>query len=99
VAKKRRKQKPKAWHQPHEPIPAEIEARLTKPKTVSGLYQVQVLTVDGNRLVRPFPKVIQAVAEELCAAIKIQIAAGKERLWKEPHVVPVSLEQEPQIIV
>jgi len=66
-----RKPMPKGWKNP-----------LRQP-----LYQVVVeRTSDGVHQVVG-PAIQQNVAEELAAAIRIQIAAGNEKSWSNPTVI------------
>jgi hypothetical protein len=76
----------KPLHEPHEPIPGDIEARLTKPKE-DNLYQVFV-EVRGLRHPIPVgPKTKLELCEEIAVAIRGMIALGKEKTWGNPHVV------------
>ena len=72
------------------PVPGEIAELMTKPKEQQILHQVVVTKRDGS--VIPFgPMLIQAVAEEFRAAIAGQIALGKEKMLRNPIVVPCTL--------
>ena len=79
------KKNQRLWHNPDEPIPAEIEARMTKPKVLEELCQVWV-EAKGRGIIPVGPKVNRAVAEEFCAAIKMQIINGREKFWTNPHL-------------
>lgn len=56
------------------------------------LYQVHVMDAKHGHL-RVGPKVELTVADELCAAMKIAIKAGKISGWTSPTVMPAPPEQ------
>lgn len=53
------------------------------------LFQVCVEDRKGN-LLRVGPQWTRDAAEQLCVAIGKQIIEGKEKVWSNPHVVPVT---------
>lgn len=81
-----RKPKFKPIHEPHEPIPGDIEARLTKPKE-DPLYQVYVEMAGHKHPIPIGPRTKQEVCEEVVSVIRGMIALGKEKTWGNPHVV------------
>lgn len=71
------------------PIPAEIAAKMTKPKD-QDLHQcfVQARGEDGiERLLAVGPKGARDFCEQFLFAILAGIASGKERYWTNPHVL------------
>ena len=68
------------------PVPPEIAARMTKPKS-DLLYQVVVET-RGAGMLPVGPMLIKAAADQFRAAIAGQVALGKEKHWFNPTVVP-----------
>lgn len=52
-----------------------------------ALYQVWVET--SGQSIPVGPKLPQGVAEEFAAAIRGQIALGREKTWNNPHVIAV----------
>jgi hypothetical protein len=63
----RKKYKP--WHQPGEPIPREIQARMTQPKVHDPLYQVFVDIVGKQGVALPvLPQMNKEAAETACLA-------------------------------
>jgi hypothetical protein len=56
------------------------------------LYQVHVEDRELGHI-RIGPKVGQAIADELCAATRLAIAAGQITGWSNPHVLPAPPEQ------
>lgn len=83
--------KTKPLHAPDEPIPAEIEARMTKPIEAPALFQVWVERTDRKQPLPIGPRLAGSsgleVCERLVQAINAQISLGKERRWGNPHVV------------
>lgn len=56
------------------------------------LYQVNVEDVEG-RLLSVGPAMLRESCEHFAGTIKAQIACGREKSWRNPHVVPlISLE-------
>jgi hypothetical protein len=53
-----------------------------------SLFQVNVETRDG-KLVRVGPAMMREACEKIADSIKEQIALGREKLWSNPHVVPL----------
>lgn len=91
----RRKAKP--LHRPDEPIPAEILARMTKPKLVRR-FQLAVelqrdMKVPGGVVRRgaviPVGPVLEEreIIEDACAVVNKAIAAGREKYWSKPQVI------------
>jgi len=73
-------------HGDHEPIPGEIESRLTKPKDAQELYQVFVEVRGSSDPVPISPKMIETVCDELCAVANKAIIDGVRREWANAYV-------------
>lgn len=88
----------KPLHQPGEPIPGDILARMTQPKVRDPLFQTVVVTRQPCRLngrVLPAgthlpvgPKMSKDAIETCCEAINRLVAEGRERFWANAHPVP-----------
>ena len=72
------------------PIDPEIAAGMTKPKIEEPLYQVVAIDRETRRLTPVFPAVIKSVAEEFLVAMNAMIAAGRDKNYVGPIVVPVT---------
>ena len=72
---------------PDKPVDPEISQRMTKPVD-RPVYQCYVLVAGVPTPVGPSLD-NKPVIEEFAAAIRTQIAAGKERTWSEPLVVRI----------
>ena len=79
--------KTKLLHEAHEPIPPEIEARLTKLKPAETMYQVAVEIRGFDEPVFVGPKFnAREPCEIFVEAINRMIIAGKEKRWANPQV-------------
>lgn len=68
----------KPIHEPHEPIPGDIEARFTKPKEAQSLYQVFVEIKGEGQPTAVTPKMLKPFCEEVLAAFNRAIIDGKQ---------------------
>ena len=74
-------------HQDHEPIPAEIEARLTKLKPPETMYQAAVEVRGKDEPLFIGPKFnARAPVELIVEAINKQIVLGNEKRWSNAQV-------------
>lgn len=69
-------------------IPRDIAERMTKPKPPDVLYQV-VVERRGALPIPVGPAGPEAMAARFAEAIRAMVAAGKERDWFNPVVLPV----------
>lgn len=76
----------KPIHGDDEPIPGEIEARLTRDKDVQELYQVFVDIRSEPEPTPVTPKMLRPFCEEVLAAFNKAIIDGKAKDWANPHI-------------
>lgn len=87
----KRKKKPQEWHRKDEPIPQEIQARMTKP-VIRFLHQLHV-RLPNKHVIPVMPAFSErAVVEEIMAVMKTAIGKGKERIWSDPHIISTQVD-------
>lgn len=74
------------------PIPADIAARMTKPRVLQPLFQVHADVKNRQDRVETLavgPKIGLDAAEEILIAVNGQIALGKLPGWRNARLEPV----------
>ena len=72
------------------PIPGDIAARMTKVKEPDPLYQAVVTVKNSGRKIAVGPMMLKPYAEELVSTINRHIIDGKEKLWSNADVAPMT---------
>jgi len=72
------------------PIPGEIAALMTKPKLPDALHQVVVTLAGSGALLPVGPAMNRDACGMFAEAVNRQIAVGRERVWKNAAVVPLT---------
>lgn len=72
------------------PIPGEIAALMTRPKRPDALYQVIVTVAETGALLPVGPAMMRDACGMFAEAVNRQVAAGRERVWTNAAVVPLT---------
>lgn len=73
-----------------KPLHPELLAQMTKPKLEQSLFQVIATVKDTRRQIPVGPMMVKSVAEDLAAVINRCIIDGKEKLWSNAVVAPMT---------
>lgn len=73
-----------------KPVDPEIAARMTKPKVDQPLWQVIATRRDGGGQLAVGPMMLKPYAEEFAAVINRYIIDGKEKIWSNAVVAPMT---------
>lgn len=73
-----------------KPVDPEIAARMTKPKDPDQLWQVMATLRESGKQIAVGPMMLRPYAEELAATINRFVIEGKERVWSNASVVPLT---------
>lgn len=74
-----------------KPIDGEVAARMTKPIMEQELFQVIVTNREGKKMLPIAPMMGKQHAEALAEQINKFVLEGKERVWSNADVVPMTL--------
>lgn len=77
----------KALHADGEPIPGEVQARLTRARATQRLFQVVAQDRRSGRIVQLGPAMVYQAADLLFNAVDAMVRAGRDKTLTRPTLV------------